>query len=33
MLDRGYSDGDIEKVLSGNIMRVWQAVEAYAQVH
>lgn len=31
MLDRGYSEEDIRKVLGGNIMRVWRAVEAYAR--
>lgn len=30
MLDRGYSEGDIKKVLSGNFMRVWQQVENIA---
>ncbi len=28
LLKRGYSDADIEKVLSGNVLRVWRAVEA-----
>jgi len=27
---RGYSDGDIRKILGGNLMRVWAAVEAGA---
>ena len=27
---RGYSEQDIAKILSGNFLRVWQAVEAYA---
>ena len=30
LLDRGYSEQDIEKVLSGNLIRVWKQVEAYA---
>lgn len=30
LLARGYSESDIEKILSGNIMRVWKAVESYA---
>jgi membrane dipeptidase len=30
MLGRGYSESDIEKVLGGNVMRVWSEVEAYA---
>lgn len=30
LLARGYSREDIEKILSGNIVRVWQQVEAYA---
>lgn len=29
LLQRGYSDDDVEKILGGNIMRVWQAVERY----
>ena len=31
LLGRGYSEADIEKVLSINIMRVWSAVEAHAE--
>ncbi len=31
LLKRGYSDEDIEKICSGNLFRVWEAVEAYAQ--
>jgi len=31
LLDRGYSEDDIKKVLSGNILRVWRAVEDYAK--
>lgn len=29
-LRRGYSEADIVKILSGNLMRVWRQVEAYA---
>lgn len=30
LLKRGYSETDIEKILSGNLLRVWKEVEAYA---
>ncbi len=30
-LDRGYSEEDIAKILSGNLIRVWKQVEAYAK--
>ena len=30
LLQRGYSHADIEKILSGNFMRVWREVEQYA---
>ena len=30
LLKRGYSEEDIKKVLSGNALRVWRTVEAYA---
>ena len=30
LLRRGYSDEDVRKVLGGNAMRVWRAVEAAA---
>jgi len=30
LLDRGYSEVAIAKILGGNIMRVWREVEAYA---
>jgi len=33
LLKRGYSEQDIEKLLSGNIMRVWQQAEEYAATH
>ncbi|MCH2256642.1 dipeptidase [Alteromonas macleodii] len=31
LLDRGYSRTDIEKILSGNLLRVWQHVEGYSE--
>ncbi|OUR60469.1 peptidase M19, partial [Colwellia sp. 39_35_sub15_T18] len=33
LLERGYSEEEIKKLLSGNIMRVWQQVEDYAAMH
>ena len=33
MLERGHSEADIQKVLSGNALRVWRATEAYAAEH
>ena len=30
LMDRGYSDTDIKKILSGNTLRVWKQAEAYA---
>ncbi|MEL7387647.1 MAG: dipeptidase [Pseudomonadota bacterium] len=33
LMDRGYSDKDIKKILSGNMLRVWQQAEAYAKAH
>jgi membrane dipeptidase len=30
LLEKGYSERDVEKILSGNVMRVWRAVEDYA---
>jgi membrane dipeptidase len=31
LLARGYSEVDIEKICSGNVLRVWQAVEDHAK--
>lgn len=31
LLKRGYNEQDIKKLLSGNLMRVWQQVEEYAE--
>ena len=31
LLQRGHSDADIRKILGGNLLRVWTAVEAAAQ--
>lgn len=33
LMDRGYSDTDIKKILSGNTLRVWKQAEAYAKKH
>jgi len=33
LLNRGYSEQDIKKILSGNLLRVWKAVEVYAEQH
>jgi membrane dipeptidase len=30
LLRRGYSEADIRKILGGNLLRVWEAVEANA---
>ena len=30
LLERGYSEADVKKILSGNLLRVWRAVEARA---
>ena len=30
LLGRGYSEGEIAKILGGNVLRVWREVEAYA---
>jgi membrane dipeptidase len=31
LLERGYTDGQIEAVCSGNVLRVWQAAEDFAR--
>jgi membrane dipeptidase len=31
LLERGYSEADVRKVLGENLLRVWQAVEDYAE--
>ena len=33
LMDRGYSDSDIKKILSENTLRVWKQAEAYAKKH
>ncbi len=33
LIGRGYSEEDIKKILSGNILRVWRTTEAYAASH
>lgn len=33
LLERGYTEQEIEKILSGNTLRVWRAVEDYAAKH
>ncbi len=30
LLDKGYSEQDVEKICSGNLMRVWREVERVA---
>ena len=30
LLERGYSEQEITKICSGNLLRVWRAVEAHA---
>jgi membrane dipeptidase len=30
-LERGYSEEDIQKILGGNALRVWEEVEQVAQ--
>lgn len=32
LLERGYSKGDIRKILGGNLMRVWREAEAFARM-
>ena len=31
LLERGYSREDIQKILGGNLIRVWKEVEEYAE--
>ena len=31
LLQRGYSEADIKKILGANLLRVWVAVEDYAR--
>jgi membrane dipeptidase len=31
LLERGYSEADIEKICSGNVLRVWEAVDEHAR--
>ncbi|MDV6315868.1 dipeptidase [Idiomarina sp. HP20-50] len=33
LLDRGYTEKEIEMILGGNLMRVWAQVEEYAKTH
>ncbi|MBB6521411.1 dipeptidase [Pseudoteredinibacter isoporae] len=33
LLNRGYSETDIRKILGDNLLRVWQAVESYGEKH
>jgi membrane dipeptidase len=33
LLERGYSEADIEKLASGNVFRVWRQVEAHASTY
>lgn len=33
LLERGYSEEDIAKILGGNLLRVWRQVEAFAGPH
>ncbi len=33
LIERGYAEEDIKKILSGNILRVWRTTEAYAASH
>ena len=33
LLRRGYADADIEKICGGNVLRVWDAVEAHGAAH
>jgi membrane dipeptidase len=31
LLERGYSEADIEAICSGNVLRVWREVEDFAE--
>lgn len=33
LLDRGYSEADIKKILNENVLRVWREVEAFAKAN
>ena len=33
LLQRGYSEADVQKVWDGNFLRVWQAVEGQRTIH
>ncbi|WP_343034657.1 dipeptidase [Alteromonas ponticola] len=33
LLNRGYKEDEIKKILSGNVLRVWEEVEDYAKKH
>lgn len=33
LLDRGYSEADIKKIMNENLLRVWREVETYAATH
>ncbi|MFO7567752.1 MAG: dipeptidase [Enhygromyxa sp.] len=33
LLERGYTDADIEKICGANVLRVWQAVEDHGAAH
>ena len=33
LLKRGYSEEDVKKILSGNLMRVWRTVDAHAKAN
>ena len=30
LLEKGYSDDDLEAIMGGNLLRVWRAVEGHA---
>jgi membrane dipeptidase len=31
LLERGYTEQEVEKICSGNVLRVWRAAEAHAK--